>query len=339
MVKAPGWGGWVVFDVEAFRAWSIGARGRAPVTMRGDLQRLRALQRVGLDVEGFLESPGEAAGQAARALAAIKDGGGTAETARSCGKALNWLLQYAAHLRPGLTWPKLKLEKEPRRTGRTVSAMDLARLARHVGPNEYVTRLRRAVLAVAVVTRLRRSEVARLRVQDLRRAAGEVWVEFPAKRGPKRAIVVPKALWSPGGPLAAYLALREPVGSALWTMPHNRGGRARRITVAALGVQLGRMGEGEGIPISFVRTRRFGATLLDDLGVHPRVIQHQLGHTSLTWTMRYLGEVGKDRILSEYVRCRVPGFEGLRRSGVRAERMRAEQASRHAVQVVLAARR
>lgn len=325
-----------MFDAEAFRTWGLGAYRKAPDTVRGTMQRVRAMQAVGLDVADLLRDPGRALAQGYAALAAMKTAGGSPDTARSCGKALNWLVDYAKHLQPGLAWVRFSLEPERRRTPAQVGARDLEVLARHVGETRYITRLRRALLAVAVATRLRRVEVARLRVKDLRQAAGEVWVEYPAKRGPKRAIVVPASLWRPGGPLVAYLAVREPVGDALWTVPAGRGvRRAHRLTTAAVGRQLWRMGHEDGIPLSFVRTRRFGATLLDDLGVHPRVIQHQLGHASLTWTLRYLGEVGKDRILADYVRCGVPGFEAVRLKKGRRERLRSLQAAKRAVRVVL----
>lgn len=305
-------------DWSNFEAWALADRGLAIYTVQNTVGRLRFMAAHGLDWQRFFVGPDEARLEMRGFLARRKLAGAGGHAVRTYQKAANLVLDCLAMDRKEFQFAKWDLAAEPKGEPRSFTLEQLLVLDAYQHVDPYVSRRRRALIWMTRHTRLRRSELARIRVGDLDEERGLLLVAFPAKRGERRVVPLPFDAFSPQRPLGAWLKVRRPDPAspdALWVGmgPSGRAGPLA-FTVGGLSREWWNITQDVGFPCSPLRFRRAGATALDEAGVHPRVIQKLLGHASLTWTQKYLGTVGLERIEADLEAHGVPGFRSRAKS-------------------------
>ena len=309
------------FSQAAFERWALATHNKAPDSVRYYLSRLRAMLRLGLDVDAFLASPEAGHGEGERLVATLKSRPRySAHVHRNYARVLNWLCAYAEHLdrvaggRRAWRWywpeqdehGRFPLPKQPPAVPRTVDTPNLDRLWSYQGPTPYTTLMRRAIAEVALALRGRRRETATLRLPYLMPATGQINLVRAGKGSVSGLVEVPWTLYWPDSHLMAYLKVRVPAkdgSDALWV-------NEDRVALKPSSVyeHLKDMGAELGIPLSFIRTKRRS---LRDVKRHVKdmaVMQGVARHVSIENTMTYLGRMDGQEQRAELQAAGVPGY-------------------------------
>lgn len=303
------------FSQAAFERWALATHDKSPDSVKYYMSRLRAMLRLGLDVDAFLASPAGARDQAEQLVARVKARPRySAHVGRNYARVLNWLCAYAEHLAGAEenTWKRRPLPKEPPAVPKTVEAPDLSVLWTYQGPDPYTTLLRRAIAEVALAGNFRRRELGELRLRHLKPETGQIELVRAGKGSISGLVEVPWTLYWPESALLQYLAVRHVAkgSDALWTT-HFGGGRP--LSPASVYGHLKAMGEELGIPLSFIRTKRRALTDADRQIRDLRITQAKSRHVKVDNLMTYLGRIDGPTVRSAQADANVPGYDEVAR--------------------------
>lgn len=188
----------------------------------------------------------------------------------------------------------VRLRKAPARERPTLTPEELERLADEVGPSY------RALVLIAGVIGLRWSEAIGLRVSDVNFFAGTITVSQTVSevegriavaetksRASRRTLTIPSFLLDE---LSAHLARRGRPGADHLIFVGPKGSPLRRSFAARVFTPAVRR---SGLPdtLTFHGLRHVATTFMIEAGVHPRVIQHRLGHSTSRLSMELYAHV------------------------------------------------
>jgi integrase len=177
-------------------------------------------------------------------------------------------------------------EKDRRHDRRTISIEELRRLIEAAQAGPVVLRvpgpLRALCYRLAVSTGLRYSEIASITTASFNWGASSVTVAAAyTKNGDPATLPLPEDL---AVDLKAYVATR-PTGEPVFLLPpYGKGAQMLRVDLKAADIPYR---DASGLVFDFHSLRCETATLADQAGVSPRVVQKMMRHSSLELTGRY----------------------------------------------------
>jgi integrase len=263
---------------------------------------------------GEIEPANSSASELARAAARLADWVAparlshlTAERVQSAlrrlqeeGRSLGTCNQYAAAICAFAKWcydthrlreyplrgvERFNAKEDRRHDRRTISVEELRRLVEvaHRGPrfNRMTGPVRALCYRLAASTGLRYSEIATITPAAFDWEAPSVTVAACyTKNGDPATLPIPGDL---AADLRAYAAMLA-AGSPVFPLPREEGAKMLRVDLAAAGIPYRDAG---GLVFDFHSLRCEMATLADQAGVSPRVVQKLMRHSTLELTGRY----------------------------------------------------
>ncbi|MGO9600989.1 MAG: tyrosine-type recombinase/integrase [Isosphaeraceae bacterium] len=225
------------------------------------------------------------------ALATLREGGRSLATCNHhatavCGFAKWCHKTHRLREHPLRGVERFNAKEDRRHDRRTISLDELQRLieAAERGPRHVrmTGPMRALCYRLAVATGLRFSEIASIRPESFDWKAPSVTVAAGyTKNGEPAILPLPRDL---ADDLAAYGATLPP-GMPVFPMPRRgRGAEMLRIDLAAAGIPYR---DAAGLVFDFHALRCETATLADQAGISPRVVQRMMRHSTLELTGRY----------------------------------------------------
>jgi integrase len=177
------------------------------------------------------------------------------------------------------------VKEDRRHDRRTISLGELQRLV-HVADQcpafmKMTGQARALCYRLAVASGLRYSEIASIKPESFNWEAPSVTVDAAyTKNGETATLPIPSDM---AVDLAAFVATL-PAGRPIFPLPVNKGAKMLRSDLAAAGIEYE---DASGLFFDFHSLRCQTATLADQAGISPRVVQKMMRHSSLELTGRY----------------------------------------------------